>query len=439
MKKLLLSLFLAFFLMVSITNATDITDCQTIDSSGYYQLINSIYAYTPSQSESCIFVNAHNVILDLKEYTITNQNTSGIYRGITVNAKNNITIQNGIVKNFNNSVAGVGITLSCGVDGCSNNKIINLKLIDNMIGLNLYNVSNSRFHLAVDNPTYDSGVTAKLINNCSFNLFVRAKTYGMIAENISNSFISGHFDTNIIVQENVTTLGGNIINIMTIGLIPPTVLGTYTTYSQSKGIGLMLWNSSNSTYQDISALGLISGIAVEKSDNNIFAKIELHLSGKYSGGKFGGIWLGVESVNNTLCEIKGLINDDCNQLLLATTCSDKNNVFYDSCANVFQSATFGTKQSLEDFLLTPLIPITISAYSWVSFIFTPFFLYIFFICGVSTYIGYKTKAEYGLYALIILIALTSMISLTTMWFGLIFIIIMGYMLMKKRFPTGETT
>jgi hypothetical protein len=433
MKSVLFTLTTIFSLLffINISLAVSVTDCQTINSAGYYELVNPITALIQSEANSCIVIKSSNVFFNMKDYTITGKNNTngGVYTGILIESGNsNITIQNGIVQNFTYESAGSGLSVICGVSGCSKINIINLKLIDNNIGLNLLNVSDSNFQVANDNPSFDSGLTILDVSNSTFSVFSRSKTYAGIFTNLTYSKIVGHFDTNIIETENQTTLLG-YIDIF--HLLPPTVT-TKTIQTQSKGIGLMLWNTSNSIIQDVSGIGLIQGVSAETSSNNIFARIDLALSGKYIGGKFGGLWLGQESYNNQICEIKGLIVDDCNQLLLSSSCSKKNNTFYDTCSNVFNASTLGTKQSIQDLYLTPLAPnLKVANYPFVTFLTTPFFLVMLIITSVSILVAKITKnGQIGVYTMVILVLLTSMVFFSTLVFGLIFVVIIGFILMK---------
>jgi hypothetical protein len=257
---------------------------------------------------------------------------------------------------------------------------------------------------------------------------------------MNGCLVTGHFDTNVIQTLNQTTAIGNFLNWITVGLIPTTITGTTTVQTQTKGIGLLIENSTNSIYKDISASGLVMGISTMYfNTNNIFARIDLPMTNVMSGGKFGGIYLNPDSVNNTLCEVSGNIFDDCNQLLASSTCTQKNNYYYDSCFNVFNQSGYGQTQSMPNILLTPLYPQISSAYyPFLSFLTTPFFLAMMIISGVSGYVAFKTKAEYGVFTMIVLVMITSMISFTTFFFGFIFVIILSYVLIRYYTRSGES-
>jgi hypothetical protein len=192
----------------------------------------------------------------------------------------------------------------------------------------------------------------------------------------------------------------------------------------------MIWNNTNTVYQDITATGLIQGISAEKSQKNYFARIELPMTGKFVGGKFGGLYLGQQAINNTLCEIKGYVFDNCGQLLSSSTCRSKANIYLDSCANIFNPFSFGEKQTMQDVFLTPLFNINIPAYQWITFLSTPFFITMVFMVGISAIIAHYSKPEFGIFSLIIIVMFLAIFKMVTLWFALIFIIIIGYVLIK---------
>jgi len=437
-KILLLAIPLVFLLSVSFANATDLYNCTKITASGTYDLRDNIDASYPSFNNACMWIDASNVVLNMHDFTITDVNPSEptMASGITIDNYDNITILNGAIKDFNRPERGVGIYVSCLVWGCTNVEISNIKLTDNDIGLYALNVSNIRVQTAVDNPNSKVAINMQIISNMTLSAFARANTYALILFNVSNSTIIGHYDTNVIITENRTTILGWLD---VFHLLPPSVT-TETIQTQSKGMGIYCKDCNNTVFRDISALGLIQGIDLEDAYNNIIARVDLPLSGKYTGGKFGGVWLGANAKQNQLCEIKGVIIDFCNQLLLSSTCSGKSNQFFDTCENIFNPSSYGTQQSINNLYLVPLLPaIKSDYYPLMAFMTTPFFLIMLVICMISGYIAMHTKGIYGLYALMFMVVIFTSISFLTIWIGIIFAVIMAFMIMQyqKKQTIGE--
>jgi hypothetical protein len=431
MKKSLIAFLLFLLVFPSYSKATDVTDCLSTYGSGYYRLINDIFVDGDllGTGNSCIDIANNNVVFDLNDYGIYNRNQTFLSGVLVRSNLKNVTIMNGYIRDFLNIATNdiSAITVSCGLYGCENIVISNVKISNCSIGGYFRNITNLRISAsAFDNPNGKIGIWANYIYNSSINAFSRANTYALILGNSNSTFISGHYDTNVItsVERNVT--GFDFWNFISWGLIPPKVFGTETVQKQAEGIGIYSYNNSNNVYQDVSAIGLIQGIYAKNSNLNTFARIDLPLSNKKTGGKFGGIYLDPTSIENNLCEITGLILDDCNQLILTSTCASKKNYYFDTCANIFVNTTFGVKQEMGNIFLTPLIPIVIPNYPFVSFLTTPFFLSMFISTMVSIYVTMKTNAKFGLYSLLIIVSLLAMVQLATFWFSFIFIVIMFF-------------
>jgi hypothetical protein len=92
MKKIILFLLISISIMTNNSFATDVSACGTLNT-GTYTLTQNLIA-----TGNCFTLNDNNIILDLNGHTITGNGTNS---GIILNAaKNNITVQNGIIKNF---------------------------------------------------------------------------------------------------------------------------------------------------------------------------------------------------------------------------------------------------------------------------------------------------------------------------------------------------
>lgn len=430
-----------FLLFVSNVNANYITKCTDIVASGTYIIENDFSARNSSDhlGTACIYIDADNVTLDFNNHIITNENNSWINEAVRINDNNvNIKIKSGTIRNFTKNDTGVGIYTQGGwTTGIENLVIENMILIDNDFGIFLNNVSNSQIQAAIDQPLSTIGLDVWLVRNSTFSLFTRANTFGAVFRNMSNSTVTGHFDTDVIITRNESTWLGTIDYF---GLLPASITTTVT-QTQSKGIALMCWNCSNNLFIDISAIGLIQGIDLgDYSTRNILGRISLPLSGTHTGGQFGGVWLGENSKFNILCEIDGNVKDYCEggiivwPFSLISRCDYKSNVIYESCSNIFDPAGTGIapETTISTALLTPLLPnIQSEYYSFVSFLTTPFFLVTFLIILLSLYIAKSTNnATFGLYTLMFLIIILTAISFTTFWVGFIFAIVIGFILYK---------
>lgn len=435
MKKVIFILvFLSLFPVIALS--TDVATCFSTSSSGYYRLTQDIYADGSyiGTGNSCIDIANHNVVFDLNNYGIYNRNQTTLV-GILVRAGvRNFTLQNGLVSDFlntsTNDIAGIL------VGGLGNNvdnlRIGNVRVTNSSIGLWVKNITNSNIQIAIDNPTGKFGLIGDWVYNSSFTVFSRSQLYAGIMRNISSSQMTGHFDTDVIITENQTTILGNVLNFITLGLIPASISTTQVQY-QSKGIALTLWNSTDTLYKDISATGLVQGIYCgEFSRNNTFGRIDLPFSDKNKGGKFGGVYLTPNCFNNTLCEIKGVLVDDCNQLSFAWACPTKNNVLSESCQNIFAISGIEQKQTLDQMFLTPIFPtIDIPAYPFVKYLTTPLFLSVFIITAISVGVALLTKkAMFGVATFLGLMVIISIL-IKLYWVGLVLGVIVGYAVFKE--------
>src|SRR3989337_3267863 len=82
-----------------------ISTCQTIMSSGSYELTQNLNHDGTTPAIGCLEVDADNVTIDLKGFTITGSNTdTGI---ITLGPRNGIVIRNGTIRDFGDGI-GLG-------------------------------------------------------------------------------------------------------------------------------------------------------------------------------------------------------------------------------------------------------------------------------------------------------------------------------------------
>ena len=98
MRRVLLYL-LIMVLAIPLSYQTDIYNCQTISTSGVYNLKSNIYDYTTT----CFRINANDVILNCEGHVIDGNKGSGDY-GIRINNYNNITIINCNVQQFDRGI-----------------------------------------------------------------------------------------------------------------------------------------------------------------------------------------------------------------------------------------------------------------------------------------------------------------------------------------------
>jgi len=91
-----------------------ISTCQTIMSSGSYELTQNLNHDGTTPANGCLLVDADNVTIDLKGFTITGSNTdSGIG---TVGPQDNIVIRNGTITDFSVGL-GLGGAHNCRIEG----------------------------------------------------------------------------------------------------------------------------------------------------------------------------------------------------------------------------------------------------------------------------------------------------------------------------------
>ena len=455
-------LLLSFLSFISPSLAIPVTECFATNSSGFYQLTQNIFADGSFISSSaCIDIANDNVVLDLNNYGIYNTNqTVGVGIRVRVN-QNNVTIQNGLVSDFQSPSLDLGCIAIGGLGGYwdRNIKIKNVIAQNCSIGLWVTYVSGSSFQVGIDNPQSQYALIGDYIDNSSLVITAKSQNWAGILRNISNSHVSGRFDTNVIIQKNQSTIIGSLFGWT--GLFPSTVT-TETISTQTQGMGLVLWNSTNTVYQDIMAYGLVQAIYCGQfSANNIFARVVVP-SGVSNADYMGKIYLTEDCINNQLCEVSNniltnapAVLDDCGVTWgglwnyvtpipwnSSSQCISKNNTVYSSCWSLDQ-LSFITNEgvvSLSAYFTTPLIP-SISGYlpqyPFLAFLTTPFFLSVAGILIASVFIAIKTKKPmFGIFALISMTVFFSFI-IGLWWFGVIIGVISGYIIWQKDLAGSE--
>jgi hypothetical protein len=434
-------------------NVTACGDLQTTDPSGnsVYTLQNNIYATNSSQTSGCClslldYPNYHFTV-DFNNYGIFGGLNSSVLVGVCVaggfpNPSNSsMTIKNGFVANFFNSSADEndgqgGIVVHAFGFGLENLTVSNMVLTNDSEGMELINVSRALISpVAIDDPYGKIGIYGQFINNSVFDLYSRA---GLIAggfTNVSNSKISGTFDTCI-----------NLVN------------GTSLNFQPSQGIGIVAFNNSNVVYDSLVTCGVTQGLAIDTSSYNVISNFNYTLTNSTISAIVNaehGVWLGQYATFNKLCNVNGFISDLCldkawyNTALqyvfgtpypLVSICPEKNNTVFQSCgslgAYLNTSSTGGA--SLQTLMLTPLLPISIPAYPFVTFFFTPLFITVGIIMGISVLVAKETKNNlFGLYVFIGLVGFVGTFAVNFI-FSFMFFVLVGFILWNEVNKHGQT-
>jgi hypothetical protein len=131
-KAMLLSIFLLSIIAISgiAFASTEITDCQVLNTTGEtYLLINNISDYSGLR---CMEVTANNIVLDCQGYTIDG---IGSNMGIQIYGRNNVTVQNCILTDWN-----LGIYLNL----ANNNALKDITISGTgVVGVWLYNANSN--------------------------------------------------------------------------------------------------------------------------------------------------------------------------------------------------------------------------------------------------------------------------------------------------------
>jgi hypothetical protein len=187
-----------FFLCLSSVYATDVTTCQNINTSGYYQFTGNISVNDGvcSFSNGCIFINASSVTLDLKGYSLIN--TGSCSYGIVILPKdvNDFSDKWNIINILNGNIIGftaTGIETAGGV-GLSSYTYLNIfATLGNGDGIAL----DTEYNDITIGENYFNGINNAVIGNCG----ISCKLYDNEIINAKNGFyLNGN---NFDLQRNV--------------------------------------------------------------------------------------------------------------------------------------------------------------------------------------------------------------------------------------------
>lgn len=203
----LLGLFLFLFTISSI-NAVDITDCQEIDTSGNYRLIQNITTNTSycNSEIACIYVNSSDVTLNMNGYSLIDD--GGCYYGIDVLQRdgeptivfNNVNVYNGNILGFSNS----GIR----TNGLNNSYFRYLKIINYGSGNGIYLNQPFNQNLDISNNFIETGTesihgSGYYTNNIHDNVFL--SLYGIYLNGYGFNVINNLFGYYSITDYTTTT------------------------------------------------------------------------------------------------------------------------------------------------------------------------------------------------------------------------------------------
>jgi len=214
----------------------------TIDVPGNYQLAGNL-----TSTGTCITINANDVTLDCENQSITGQDVTSTY-GVTVSGKQNVTIQNCIVKDYY-----FGIDLR---SGASNNTISNNTLEGNLDGIQISNSNNNEIS---NNAVNSNGYTGIFLNYSSSNT---------VTENTVNNSHQGIY----VYYSSDNTLTSNIITSNNIGgiYIYRSINNTFITNESRNNSFNGFWLGQDSTGNNLSgniATGNSTGFRIATASN----------------------------------------------------------------------------------------------------------------------------------------------------------------------------
>ena len=243
-----------------------IFQCGTIQASGAYSLNQSIVGATegifgPLNPMSCIRINASNVVLDCKGFSISNTGIPPVFNstGILITpTRTNVTIKNCTISDY--SANGIRVL------SASNNSFFDNEILHNSIGILVETNSNSNSLFRnqihdnfVDGITIRNSNNNRLINNTAFN-------HNSNPLNVSSNGI-------LLFNSNFTTLVNNTVHGNTRGIALTSsnsnILTNNTLYNnQNNGIKLEQSSSNNRLVHNFAYQNQL-GFSLELSDSNI--------------------------------------------------------------------------------------------------------------------------------------------------------------------------
>lgn len=212
------------------SNYTIGSACANITEAGTYELIQDIYS-----SSTCINIFSNDVILDMKGYTLTD-NDLGTNYGININGYNHTTIKNGFIVDFGD---GIHILNS------NENNITNISITSfNSYGIYISASNNNSFFNVITN---EGGEGIYLLDS-NYNNFNNVESNGNIVSGINLLTSSYNIFNNVLVQlNNFMGLFGDGIKLDSDS--DNNILNNVTSYSN--GVNGIFVKSSNNTFLNL--------------------------------------------------------------------------------------------------------------------------------------------------------------------------------------------
>jgi hypothetical protein len=177
----------------------------TINNSGPYFVTRNL---TYRGTNIAIAVNADDVTLDLKGFSLTGPGATSNASGIVMKGRSNVEVRNGTVRGFNAGVAELDL-----IEG-KNHRIIDVRATDNSTGISLNGKNHLIRNCSGSNNTSDgiyigSGLMTDSVANSNGNLGIwMSPGPGSVLGNIACNNVSGNFSlggggpTSIFVDRN---------------------------------------------------------------------------------------------------------------------------------------------------------------------------------------------------------------------------------------------
>ncbi|MEM2873829.1 MAG: right-handed parallel beta-helix repeat-containing protein, partial [Candidatus Nanoarchaeia archaeon] len=291
----------------------DISTCSDLSAAGTYYLTADI---SNSNQDTCMKINASNVVLDCQNHTIDGDDT-GSY-GINVvheggGAVVNVTVKNCVVTDWGTGV-GFGVKTAT-LQNCNlSSNTYGLVLGNDLIGLSTYSISSNRIW------NNDLGLYADsssgIVNGTISDNHIYSNLNGTYARYTNLDFINNNISSNsnynaVFLEITNCTISSNIFNSVPYGLktglkiIQSNNVTVYNNTASSNGeAGIVLENVNNSLIShNFVSSNFYDGIYLNSSSNNNLTDNIINNNG--NGLETDGFSVNLTIINNTLIN-----NDD---------------------------------------------------------------------------------------------------------------------------------
>ncbi|MBI5060801.1 MAG: right-handed parallel beta-helix repeat-containing protein [Candidatus Aenigmarchaeota archaeon] len=275
----LLFTLIAFF---GLANASPITSCGTISSSGSYDVSNDL-----SASQTCMQIFASNVLLDCHGRRIT-YSTSFFGDGIAIVSANNVTVKNCILRKTSTHGEGsAGVSVESSINITLKN--LSISTTGDQYGMSCTGIYVARSSGVLINSTGISTSTAPSLgvyvymsgNNTVSSLEINTTGNGAYGIELDRS------KNNTIMQSRIKTTGVSSAGIYLLSASNGYMRYVNITTSGSTADGIVLSYSTNSTLDkaNIKTTGLTArGIFMEYTNYSTFVGANISTSGQDSYG-----------------------------------------------------------------------------------------------------------------------------------------------------------